>query len=119
MNPEEPPFGFTRAWFALGVVTEERLVSLRAEWARREDQNPEHYRWRAFVRFLDEHRPLTAVVARALYELGAADLDRPMGEAMMHRIAELPECPPDVLTAAASSGLRHLVRVVERRRAAI
>ena len=119
MMSEDSPFGFTPAWFALGVITDAQLMPLRAEWARGEDQNPEHYRWRAFLGFLDTERPLTPSVASALYHLGAVDADRAMGEAMMRRIVELTECPLDVLAVAGSSGIRHLVRAVERRRAAI
>ena len=34
----------------------------------------------------------------------------------MNTIVRLPECPDIVLDAAAASGLRHLTRLVERRR---
>ncbi|AHG92899.1 hypothetical protein J421_5364 (plasmid) [Gemmatirosa kalamazoonensis] len=116
MTPEETPFQFGDAWFALGLVTPERLAALRAEWASGEDRSPEHYRWQAFVEFLAERRPLSAELAAALYELGARDPDaHGMGAAMRHRIVELPECPASVLAAAAASGERHLVRAVERR----
>lgn len=119
MTTEDPPFAFSAAWFSLGLVTSEQVARYRAEWDRGEDQHPEHYRWRAFTEFVAERRPLAPEVVRALYTLGAADPDRPMGEAMMHRVLELAECPPDVLGAGAASGVRHLVRAVERRRAAI
>jgi len=33
---------------------------MQDEWARGEDRNREHYRWRAFVAFLDERRPLSS-----------------------------------------------------------
>jgi len=104
------PFGFTAPWFALGLVTETRLAELLAEWARGEDRSTEHYRWRAFTAFLAEHRPLPPDTAVALYDLGAADDDRAMGEAMMHTIIRLPECPGSLVAIAASSGVRHLER---------
>ena len=117
MTPEELPFEFSPEWFALGLVTPERLAALRAEWERGEDRSPEHYRWRAFVAFLAERRPVSPELASALYELGARERDRATGEAMMHRVVDLAECPEAVLAAAAASGRRHLVRAVERRRA--
>lgn len=119
MTIDEPPFGFTEAWQRLGVVTADRLERLRAEWARGEDRNPEHYRWGAFLEFLAERRPLAPETAAALYHLGAIDPDRPMGEAIMHRVVELAECPPEILAEAAASGIRHLAKAIARRQAAI
>jgi len=119
MSVEEFPFGFTEPWHTLGIVTPDQLEALRAEWARGDDRHPEHYRWRAFLAFVAERRPLTPDTAAALYDLGAADADRSMGEAMMHRVVELPECPAEVLAKAAASGIRHLAQAVERRPAAI
>ena len=117
MTFEDSPFEFTKAWFALGVVTPARLAALRAEWDRGEDNNPEHYRWRAFREFLIERRPLPPELVTALYQLGAEDRDQGMGGSMMDTLVRLPECPERVLVAAAGSGRRHLVRLVERRRA--
>ena len=120
MTVEDSSFGFSAAWHALGIATPARLAALRAEWDRGEDRSPEHYRWRAFEQFLrEERRPLDPEVVAALYQLGAEDADFAMGQAMMHRVVELPECPERVLVAAAASGERHLARAVERRRAAI
>jgi hypothetical protein len=119
MIPEEQPFGFTPAWFAIGVVTPSGLAELRTQWARGDDQHTEHYRWRAFQAFVREQRPLSAEMVAALYALGAGDPDRAMGESMMNALVRLPECPESVLNEAAGSGIAHLMRVVERRRAAI
>jgi hypothetical protein len=109
--------GFTRAWFALGVVNDAVLDRQRAEWEKGQDGNPEHYRYGAFREFLAAHRPLAPDLAAALYELGAADPDWLMGGAIMADLARLPECPPAVLEAALASGRKHLVRIVERARA--
>jgi len=113
---DDSVFQLGEAWFTLGVVTPERLASMRDEWERAEDRNPEHYRWRAFVAFLDERRPLEPHMAAALYVLGERDSDQAMGSSIMDTIVRLPECPEEVLHAAAASGRRHLVRLVERRR---
>jgi hypothetical protein len=114
---DDSAFQLSDAWFTLGVVTRERLATMRAEWERGEDRNAEHYRWSAFVAFLAERRPLDPRLATALYELGERDPDQAMGSSMMDKIVRLPECPDEVLAAAAASGRRHLMRLVERRRA--
>ncbi len=117
MSVEDSPFQLTEDWFALGVVTPERLAVMRAEWERGEDPNPEHYRWRAFCDFVASRRPLAPDLAVALYALGERDPDQAMGGSMMDTIVRLPECPEAVLDAALASGRRHLMRLVERRRA--
>jgi hypothetical protein len=109
--------GFTPAWFAVGVVDDAVLDRQRAEWDKGEDDNTEHYRYRAFREFLAAHRPLAPELAAALYELGAADPDWSMGGAIMADLVRLSECPPAVLRTALTSGRKHLVRIVERRRA--
>ena len=111
---EETPFQFTPTWYTLGIATTERLAALRAIWARGEDRSPEHYRWRAFKEFLTERRPLPPPLAEALYDLGASDTDRAMGESMMHEIVSLPECPLDVLERARASGRKHLIKAAAR-----
>jgi hypothetical protein len=93
MTFEESPFEFTEAWSKLGVLTPARLAALRAEWARGEDGNTEHYRWRAFREFPAEHRPLPPALVVALHELGAQDRDQAMGSSMMDTLVRLPECP--------------------------
>jgi hypothetical protein len=109
--------GFTPAWFALGVVNAGVLDRQRAEWEKGLDDNAEHYRYWAFREYLAAHHPFTPELAAALYELGAADPDRSMGGSIMAAMVRLPECPPAVLRAALASGRKHLVRIVERRRA--
>ena len=116
MRNEDPPFGFTPAWYSLGIVTPARLAVLRDEWARGEDLDAGHYRWRAFTTFLAEApRPLAPGVLRALYALGEADEDRALGAAMMHRVLAQPECPVDLDSAARATGRRDLAQAIERR----
>ncbi len=119
MQHENSPFEFSPPWFSLGIVTPTRLAEFRGEWERGEDRSPEHYRWRAFRAFVNEARPFSQAMAEALYALGASDPDRAMGEAMMHKVVELPECPEVLVEAAATSGVRHLARAAERHRAAV
>ena len=111
---DETPFQFTPAWYALGIVTPSRLASLQAIWVRGEDKRTEHYRWRAFQEFVAERRPLPPTLAAALYELGASESDRAMGESIMHEIVSLPECPSNVLERARASGRKHLVKAAAR-----
>ncbi|WP_157369909.1 hypothetical protein [Zavarzinella formosa] len=107
--------GFTPAWHAFGVADAAFLERARAEWDKGEDNNPEHYRYRAFCEFLAAKQPLSPELAIALYELGATDADQGMGGAMMAVIVRQPECPEEVLAMAATSGRPHLIRAVERR----
>jgi hypothetical protein len=108
---------FSEAWLSLGVVTAERLASQRVEWARGGQEDPQHFLWRAFLDFLHERRPLSAALAAALYDLGERERDEALGESMMLRIVQLPECPASVLDAAVASGRPDLIRAVARRRA--
>jgi hypothetical protein len=105
----------TALWFELGIVTPERLQAMNEEWDRGEDKNPEHYRWHAFMDFLEEARPLTEELAAALYELGRRDPDFEMGGSMMGQILRLPECPAAIVDSAARSGRKHLERLAARR----
>ena len=107
--------GFTPAWRALGIIDDASLAVMRAEWDRGDDPHPEHYRWRAFSDFMHARRPLPSVLAADLYALGAADPDPGAGGAMMGAVVWLAECPPEVLAAAAKSGIRYLERSVVRR----
>lgn len=109
--------GYTPAWYALGVVDDALLARQQVEWDKGEDQNTEHYRYGAFRAFLAAHRPLAPELAAALFELGAMDPDQMMGGAIMADIVQRPECPLAVLDVALASGRKHLVRIVERRRA--
>jgi hypothetical protein len=108
--------GFTEQWFALGILTEEALQRYGATYETGVDKNAEHYRYGAFRWYLKAHRPVSETVAEALYDLGASDPDRAMGEAIMADIVELPECPASVSAKALSSGRKHLIRTAERRR---
>jgi hypothetical protein len=109
--------GFTPAWFALGVVDHTLLARQRAEWDKGEDENTEHYRYRAFREFLASQDQLTPELATALFELGANDPDPAMGGSIMADIVRLPKCPPNVLDAAVASGRQHLIRIVQSRKA--
>ena len=107
---------FGEQWLRLGLLTEEGLAALGREYESGGDENTEHYRYRVFVKFLAAHRPLSPVMADALYELGGDDPDTALGGAMMRDIVDLAECPEEVLDKASASGRGHLVRAVWRKR---
>lgn len=109
--------GYTPAWFALGVVDNSALDRQRAVWDSGEDNNTEHYRYSSFREFLTAQRPVSPDLAIALFELGATDADQVMGGSMMADIVRLSECPPEVLAAAMASGRKHLIAIVECRKA--
>ncbi len=108
--------GFTDAWFAMGVMTEEGLQRYGADYETSSDKNTEHYCYGAFHRYLSTHRPLSESIAEGLYALGESDTDRMMGWAIMADIIRLPECPESVSSKALASGDRRLIRIANRRR---
>jgi hypothetical protein len=109
--------GFTQEWLDLGVVTETYIEEAGRRYDASDDKNAEHCRFGAFRRYLASHRPLPQFMAEALYDLGSRDPDYSMGGAIMHEIAALPECPHSILELAATSDRKHLVKLVEKRRA--
>jgi hypothetical protein len=119
MMSEDAPSELSDAWSALGVVTAERLAVQRVGSARGGQEDPQRFLWSAFDDFLRARRPLSAEPAAALYDLGDRERDETMGESMMLRIVQLPECPARVLDAAVASGRRPLIRAVGRRRSGL
>jgi hypothetical protein len=106
---------FSDSWLMLGLLSEDKLCKLGHEYEQSDDKNTEHYRYRIFQEYLSSHRPLSASMAEALYELGAEDPDPVMGGAMMRDIVSLAECPVNLLEKASASGEKHLVKAAKRR----
>jgi hypothetical protein len=61
--------GYSKAWLTHGIVDAEFLQLQHREFRTSTDQNPEHYRHAAFVRFLRQHPPQTQPQIDALLEL--------------------------------------------------
>ena len=114
MKDYQTLLAFTDQWLRLGVLTEDILRQCGVEYEASGDRNTEHYRYGVFLRYLREHRPLSAAEADALYELGASDPDLMTGGCMMADVVELPECPAFVSEKALASDRKHLVRLVKR-----
>ena len=106
--------GFTSTWFTLGLIDGELLDAMCREWQEDGGHSPEHYRYRAFRRFLAANRLLSAELVTALYELGDADPEPAMGSALLADLALLPECPPAILNAARASDRPVLSQLVTR-----
>lgn len=109
------PLGYSSAWVELGIVTEQEIEHDAASWHRREEPFAEHYRSRRFFQFLQARSPLPAELARGLYEMAAADSDPVMAGTMMSMLLRRPECPPDLLLAAANSDRTYLREISARR----
>jgi hypothetical protein len=113
---DEPlPLDYTPRWIALGIVTDADIRRDAHSAATGDDPNPEHYRWRAFSRFLDAQQTLAPSLARELYALGKADADFTMGGSMMGAILRRADCPSDLLHSALESEQAHLRRIAVRR----
>ena len=106
---------FSQQWIVLGIVTPTKLRELEAKWATGEDRHTEHYRWGAFLDFVDPKLSLDPDFAKALYDLGANDPDTTMGGSMMAHILRRGDCPRDLLESAAKSERRFLRKIANER----
>lgn len=106
---------FTSEWRELGIVSDDVLASLETKWLSGEDPSTEHYRWKAFVDFMEQHPSLEAEVLHRLYSLGQSDEDSSMGGAMMVEILNRKECPKDLIYLASESSEKFLRRVADRK----
>lgn len=106
----ESPLGFTGDWFSLGLIGPEYHTQLLVEFATGEDPNPEHYRWKAFTRFLSAQTHLDPTLARRLYALGLGDADTAMGEAMCVAILRRSDCPADLSAEALASSRKGIAK---------
>jgi hypothetical protein len=112
---EHLPLDYTPDWIALGIVTAADINRDEEESASGEDPHPEHYRWRAFSRFLAAKKSLPSPLAHQLFALGAADADRAMGGSIMADVLRHQDCPLDLLDSALTSDRAHLKRIVAQR----
>ena len=103
--------GFTRDWIDLGIITPDKLSEIEIEWAKGDDPNTEHFRWRAFRDFLSSRESFTDHELIKLYELGASDQDPIMGGSMMVDILHRKDCPTALLIRASTSQQKFLRRV--------
>lgn len=92
---------FGPRWFELGVMDDETLETTVRNFRASDDDGDEHWRYGAFMRFLRYNDSLTAEQCEGLFELGADDPDWPMGQSMMLRVLERPECPEHLRERAA------------------
>lgn len=106
---------FTQKWIDLGIIAPEKLVELETEWNKGEDNNPEHYRWRAFRDFMNSKEYLGAKILRELYDLGKNDADSLMGGVMMVDVLSRKDCPPDLLESALNSEEKFLRKAASRK----
>ena len=86
---------FSPEWFALGVIDEaafRQTVRSFREADEYPDFNDEHWRYGAFIYFMERHPVLTPEQCEGLFELGADDPDFSMGQSMMLQVLDRPEC---------------------------
>lgn len=98
---------FTKAWFRLGVIDEETLRITVTHYRESDDPHDEHWRYRAFRSFLEQHPTLTAEQCEGLFDLGATDPDFSMGQAIMRAVLGRKECPQSLPARAATCPRRH------------
>jgi hypothetical protein len=109
---------FSQEWIDLGIITPAKLKQLEYEWSAGEDTDTEHYRWRAFLDFIESKESLDDNTARALYNLGANDPDGAMGGSIMANVLRRKDCPKDLLELAVKSEEKFLRKIANERLAA-
>ena len=95
--------GFTPAWFAAGVVTEEVVADFVRIAATHSPRPSRAWRWAAFRDFVEERDGLTPTECRAIYTLGAGEADVALGTAIMCAVLYQRGCPAELLREAARS----------------
>ncbi|CAA9373352.1 MAG: hypothetical protein AVDCRST_MAG64-104 [uncultured Phycisphaerae bacterium] len=93
---------FTEPWYRIGIMDDETLRLTVANFRAADDLGDEHWRYGAFMYFMDQHPHLTTEQCAALFDLGAKDPHYAMGQSIMLRVLERAECPPDVQRRAAT-----------------
>jgi hypothetical protein len=106
---------FSQEWIDLGIVSQAKLNQIEADWLTSDDKHSEHYRWRAFLDFMQLQVSLDPIVARRLYELGASDPDSAMGGSIMAHVLRRKDCPEDLLREAATSEEKFLRKIASER----
>jgi hypothetical protein len=109
---------FSQEWIDLETITPAKLNQIVEEWVSSEDRNTEHYRWRAFLDFVESRDSLNEI-ARRLYDLGATDPDSAMGGSIMAHILRRTDCPEDLLRAAAGSDEKFLQKIANKKLARV
>ena len=105
---------FTDDWIDLGLISSDLLKEFELEYDSGRDDNSEHYRWRAFSRFLNANRVLPLSTLTKLYELGEKDPDYTLGGAMIRELIDRPEIPMEMLRMALKSDRKFLVDAAKR-----
>ena len=99
-------------WLELGILTVEELQALVEEYERNEDKHTEHYRHRAFRRYLDRKgTELNESTLRAIYRLGDSDPDKLFGSSVMGAIIRRDDCPIDLLEKSSHSDNKSLAKI--------
>jgi hypothetical protein len=93
---------FTPRWFSLGVIDDAALELTIRNFRASDDDSDEHWRYGAFMYFLDQHPTLTPEQCEGLLQLGAEDPDWTMGQSIMLQVLDRPECPDYLYDIAAS-----------------
>lgn len=115
-NPDkESPLGLSPQWIDLGIVTRESIAWDTKQLRESDDPHPEHYRWRAFERFMKDQAHLNPNLANELYRLGDSDSDYSMGGSIMAQVLRHPECPDSLMRVTMSSDRSHLKKIAEIR----
>jgi len=104
---------FSNEWLELNIITPDLLDEFQREFDTGEDRNPEHYRWKAFDRFLKLNPALPPETLVSVYRLGELDPDCSMGGAMMRELLNRQDCPIELIEESLSSDRPFLVKAAQ------
>ncbi len=106
---------FSQEWIDLEIITPAKLREFEVIRTSGGNTNTEHYRWRAFLDFVESKKLLDEHTVKALYNLGANDPDTTMGGSIMAHILRRNDCPKDLLESAAKSDEKFLRKLANKR----
>lgn len=107
--------GFTDQWIGLGLLTDDVVGALEVECGMVDDPNPNHYRWKVYMRHLHGLSQIGEQHARDLYEVAQSEPETPLAAAMIGALVRHPQCPRTVLELVSSLPTRHLAEAARQR----
>jgi hypothetical protein len=76
MKTEIARLGYTEEWLQFGIISEKFALSQHTEFLNSEDKNEDHYRWGAFVLYMNSKEILTDDEIKNIFLLKDSGLDK-------------------------------------------
>ncbi|MEH2284699.1 MAG: hypothetical protein V7K90_25820 [Nostoc sp.] len=66
---------FSQEWIDIGIININSFTAIKEEYLKGEDENTEHYRWKAFHSFMQHNNLLSPEKFYMLYKIGKNEPD--------------------------------------------